>query len=108
MDTLRAQPAASGCEINPTGQGLWRCHTHGSPALRRGPCLATSSDRRLALLALLTHAGSATERGVRVERHVRGAPGGGEARIWASQATAGRLLIPDNVRPMSLPRLSHA
>jgi len=92
MGILKVQPGGSGCEINPTGQGLWRCHTHGSPALRRGPCFATSSDRRLALLALLTHAGSATERGVRVERHVRAASGGGEARIWASQATAGRLV----------------
>jgi hypothetical protein len=92
MDTLRVQPAGSGCEINPTGQGPWRCHTHGSPALRRGPCLATSSDRHLALLILLTQAGSAMARGVRVERRIRAAAGAGEARIWASQAAAGRLV----------------
>ena len=91
MDTLRVEPAGSGCEINPTGQGLWRCHTHGSPALRRGPCLATSSDRHLAFLTLLTRAGSATARGVRVERRIRAAAGAGEARIWANQAAAGRL-----------------
>jgi hypothetical protein len=92
MDTLTVQPTGSGCEIDPTGQGLRRCHTHGSPALRRGPCLATSSDRRLALLALLTQPGCAAAREVRVERRVRVASGGGEARIWASQATAGRLV----------------
>lgn len=91
MDTRRGQPEGSGCEINPTGQGLWRCHTHGSPALRRGPCLAASSDRRLALLALLTQPGRAAARDVRVERNVRAALGGGEAR-WASRATAGRLI----------------
>ena len=42
------RPAAATCEINPTGLVLWRCHTHGSPALRQGPCFAASSDRRLA------------------------------------------------------------
>lgn len=92
MGILRVRAAASGCEIDPTGQGLWRCHTHGSLALRRGPCLAASSDRRLAFVALLTQLGSAAEREVRVERHVRAASGGGETRIWASQASPGRLI----------------
>jgi len=95
MDTLTVQPTGSGCEIDPSGRGLGRCHTHGSLALRRGPCLATSSDRLLALLALLTQPGCAAAREVRVERNVRTAPGGSEAGIWASQATAGRL-VTDN------------
>jgi hypothetical protein len=35
MDTLTEQPAGSGCEIGPTGQGLRRCHTHGPRASAR-------------------------------------------------------------------------
>jgi hypothetical protein len=93
MDTLRAQTVTSGCEVNPTGQGLWRCHTHGSPTLRRGPCLAASSDRRLALLASYSRPGSAAHRAVEAEQHVRAASGGGEARTWVSQVTPGRLVF---------------
>lgn len=89
MDIRIGSLATSGCEVNPTGQGLWRCNTHGSVTLRRGLCLAASSDRRLALLARLTHLGCTAEREIRVERHIRTASGGGEAGIWARQATAG-------------------
>jgi len=87
---FRERPAASACEINPTGLVLWRCHTHGSPAPRHGPCLAASSDRRLARLAVVVSPGSAGQRAIVSEQHVRAARGAGEARIWASQATASR------------------
>jgi len=83
--------ATSGCEVNPTGQVLWRCHTHGSPTLRRGPCLATSSDRRLALLAKFSSPGSAAHHAVAAEQHIRAASGGGEARTWVGQVMRGRL-----------------
>jgi hypothetical protein len=86
MDTLRELNATSGCEVNPTGQSLWRCHAHGSPALRRGLCLAASSDRRLALLARYSRPGSA-RRAIESEQHVRAAAGGGEARIWMSHVS---------------------
>ncbi|MGO9177715.1 MAG: hypothetical protein ACLQBX_01640 [Candidatus Limnocylindrales bacterium] len=77
------RPATSACQINPTGLVLWRCHTHGS-------CLAASSDRRLARLAVVVSPGSAGHRAIVSEQHVRAARGVGEARIWASQATAAR------------------
>lgn len=92
MDALNRSAPAWACEINPSGLVLWRCHTHGSPALRQGPCLATSSDRRLAHLAALVGLGAAARRAIESERHVRAARGGGEALVWASQATAGRLM----------------
>jgi hypothetical protein len=85
MDTLRERTATSGCEVNPTGQRLWRCHTHGSPALPRGPCLAASSDRRLALLASYSRPRSAARRAIESEQHVRAAPGGGDARGGVSR-----------------------
>ncbi len=87
---FRERPATSACQINPTGLVLWRCHTHGSPAPRHGPCLAASSDRRLARLAVVVSPGSAGHRAIVSEQHVRAARGVGEARIWASQATAAR------------------
>ena len=90
--TLPPRAATSGCEVSPTGQSLWRCHTHGSPALRRGLCLAASSDRRLALLARYSRPGSAARRAIESEQHVRAAAGGGEARIWMNQVALGRLM----------------
>jgi|GEM_PF-5516743 len=92
MATLRELAATPGCEVNPTGQRLWRCHTHGAPALRRGLCLAASSDRRLALLARYSRPGSAARRAIESEQHVRAAAGGGEARIWMNQVALGRLM----------------
>ena len=85
-------PMVPACEINPTGQVLWRCHTHGSPALRRGPCLAASTDRRLAHLSAFMRLGSAARRAIDSEQHVRTARGGGEARIWSNQVSAGHTL----------------
>ena len=71
---FRERPAASACQINPTGLVLWRCHTHGSPAPRHGSCLAASSDRRLARLAVVVSPGSAGHRAIVSEQHV-GPPG---------------------------------
>jgi hypothetical protein len=85
VDTLRERATTSGCEVNPTGQSLWRCHTHGSPVLQRGPCLAASSDRWLALVVRHSRPGSAARRAIEIEQHVRAAPGGGEARIRVGQ-----------------------
>jgi hypothetical protein len=92
MGTLRDLAATPGCEVNPTGRGLWRCHTHGSPALRRGRCLATSSDRRLTLLANYSRPESAARRAIESEQHVRAASGGGDARIWMSRVALNRLI----------------
>lgn len=89
-NTLREQTTTSGCEVNPTGRNLWRCHTHGSQALQRGPCLAASSDRWLALLIRHSRPGSAARRAIESEQHVRAAPGDGKARIWVSQMAPGR------------------
>jgi len=93
MDTLSARPAAAACDINPTGLSLWRCHTHGSPAWRLGPCLAASSDRRLAHVAAMVRLGSAARRALESEQHIRAARGVGDAQIWSDQATATRLII---------------
>lgn len=92
MGTLSARPVTPGCEINPTGLVLWRCHIHGSPALRLGPCLAASSDRRLARLDAYVRLGYAARRAVEAEQHVRAARGSGDARIWSSRVTTGRLI----------------
>lgn len=91
MLTIEGRTVAA-CDINPTGLALWRCHTHGSPALRRGPCLAASTDRRLAHLAAFVRLGSAARRAIDSEQHVRTAGGSGEARVWSNQASVGRAL----------------
>ena len=90
MGTLRVRTTTSSCEVNPTGQSLWRCHTHGSPALQRVPCLAVSSDRWLALLVRSSRPGSAARRAIESEQHVRAASGDGEARIWVGQMAPSR------------------
>jgi hypothetical protein len=89
-NTLSVRTTTSGCEVNPTGRSLWRCHTHGSPALQRGPCLAASSDRWLAMLIRHSRPGSAARRAIESEQHVRAASGDGEARIWVGQMAPGR------------------
>lgn len=90
MGTLSVWPSVAACVINPTGRSLLRCHTHGSPALRLGPCLAASSDRRLAHVAALVRLGPAARRALESEQHVRAARGVGEARIWSRQTMASR------------------